>query len=198
MFVMLASCVDVDDEDHDGGDCEVINPPRSNSQSKRLHSEVFPHGGGGTRGNNMFRNRSRKQSTQNRTGNPNFGVVDVNPYGAWGPGERNTKPNNCRKSVRLITHCSAKRTAISIRKFGSINTLVGGGHSRPIALERAAPIPPAGHSPADLCRNRGPQLFHSLCQKNPFAKSVKPPPRLLRLHCYFISSGFHEHHVTCR
>ena len=64
---MLASCVDVDDEDHDGGECEVT-PPRSNSQSKRLHSEMFPHGGGGTRGSNMFRNRSRKQSTQNRTG----------------------------------------------------------------------------------------------------------------------------------
>ena len=27
MFVMLASCVDVDDEDHDGGECEVIKPP---------------------------------------------------------------------------------------------------------------------------------------------------------------------------
>ena len=93
MFVMLASCVDVDDEDHDGRGMRGNKPPGSNSQSKRLHSEVFPHGGGGTRGNNMFRNRSRKQSTQNRTGNPNFGVVDVDPYGAWGPGERNTWAN---------------------------------------------------------------------------------------------------------
>ena len=114
---MLASCVDVDDEDHDGGECEVT-PPRSNSQSKRLHSEMFPHGGGGTRGSNMFRNRSRKQSTQNRTGNPNFGVVDVDPYGAWGPGERNTwaKPNNCRKSVRLlIVALNAQRSPLKIR-----------------------------------------------------------------------------------
>ena len=173
------------------------NSPRSNSQSKRLHSEVFPHGGGGTRGNNMFRNRSRKQSTQNRTGNPNFGVVDVNPYGAWGPGERNTKPNNCRKSVRLITLCSAERTAISIRKFGSINTLVGGGHSRPIALERAAPIPPAGQSPADLCRNRGPQLFHSLCQK----KSIRQISEAATA-AFVASHGISFHRVpknpTCR
>ena len=107
----------------------------------------------------MFRNRSRKQSTQNRTGNPNFGVVDVDPYGAWGPGERNTwaKPNNCRKSVRLlILALNAQRSL-----FGSFNTLVGESHSRAIAVERAAPMPPDGHSPADLCRNRGLQLFHS-------------------------------------